>query len=61
MTLTVSSILGLEILHEDYPSLQAEDVVLEAEFGGYRIKELEDLALVFEVAAENKCIMEAWW
>lgn len=51
----------LEILHEDNPSLQAEDVVLEAEYGGYYVRELEDLALVFEVAAENKCIMEAWW
>ena len=51
----------LEILHEDNPSLQTEDVVLEAEYGGYRMGELEDLALVFEVAAENKCIMESWW
>tara|TARA_R110000782_G_scaffold135613_1_gene227980 strand:- start:503 stop:919 length:417 start_codon:yes stop_codon:yes gene_type:complete len=51
----------LEVLREENPSLQADDVVLEAEFDGYYIRELEDLALLFEIAAENKCIMETWW
>tara|TARA_X000000368_G_scaffold289012_1_gene229584 strand:+ start:369 stop:791 length:423 start_codon:yes stop_codon:yes gene_type:complete len=27
----------------------------------YRVKEIKDLALMFRVAAENKCVMEAWW
>ena len=27
----------------------------------YRVKELKDLALMFRVAAENKCVMETWW
>ena len=27
----------------------------------YRVKEIKDLALMFRVAAENKCVMETWW
>ena len=27
----------------------------------YTVKEIKDLATLFEVAAENKCVMEAWW
>ena len=27
----------------------------------YSVKEIKDLATLFEVAAENKCVMEAWW
>ena len=27
----------------------------------YKVKEIKDLATLFEVAAENKCVMEAWW
>ena len=27
----------------------------------YRVKELKDLALMFRVAAEHKCVMETWW
>ena len=27
----------------------------------YRVKEIKDLALMFRVAAENKCVMESWW
>jgi hypothetical protein len=27
----------------------------------YRVKEIKDLALMFRVAAEHKCVMEAWW
>ena len=27
----------------------------------YRVQELKDLALMFRVAAENKCVMETWW
>ena len=31
------------------------------EFTEYRVKELKDLATLFEVAAEHNCVMEAWW
>ena len=27
----------------------------------YRVKEIKDLAVMFRVAAENKCVMESWW
>ena len=27
----------------------------------YRVKEIKDLATLFEVAAEHKCVMETWW
>lgn len=27
----------------------------------YRVKEIKDLATLFEVAAEHNCVMESWW
>tara|TARA_A100001037_G_C15152405_1_gene640319 strand:+ start:6667 stop:7092 length:426 start_codon:yes stop_codon:yes gene_type:complete len=27
----------------------------------YTVKEIKDLALMFRVAAEHKCVMETWW
>ena len=27
----------------------------------YIVKEIKDLALMFRVAAEHKCVMETWW
>ena len=27
----------------------------------YRVKEIKDLATMFRVAAEHKCVMESWW
>ena len=27
----------------------------------YTVKEIKDLALMFRVAAEHKCVMESWW
>ena len=50
---------GLEDLPDDH--IHRWKTPLHDEFTDFRVKELKDLATLFEVAAENNCVMESWW
>ena len=46
-------------------NLDGKALTMDIPMGGpvydYIVKEIKDLALMFRVAAEHKCVMETWW